>query len=204
MARGFTSNTFVSKTNRGLAGFTAMLVLAFGIAMAFNAFGPRGYAIVAVGVAWLLLTIWCFLWRPSLSVDDDAVRIVNPLRSIEIPWASVAYIDTKYTLTVFTEFGRFAVACAPQPGQLAARRAVKRAEKEPNSHVALDSGIRIGDLPGTESGDAAALVRDRWESWKLQPGSADAEATAPVKRLHAASVAAMLLLPTSVVLLAVL
>ena len=206
MSRGFTSNTYVSKTNRGLAALSAFFVVAFGIAMAFNAFGARGYAIVVVGSLWLLITIWLFLWRPRLEVREHGVRIVNPVRTIEIPWPAIVHVDTKFSLTIFTPLGRFAVACAPQPGQLASRRAMKRAEKEPNSHVALDAGVRIGDLPGTDSGDAAALVRDRWDSWKhdLAGAAPDAEEHPPVKRVNAAALIALTMLPLAVVTIAVL
>lgn len=206
MARGFTSNTFVSRTNRGLAVFTALLVIAFGAVMAFNAFGAKGYAIAAVGTVWLLLTVWWCLWRPRIEVGDHAVRIVNPLRTVDIPWSAVTHVDTKFTLTLFTPFGRFGAAAAPQPGQLAARRAVKRADTEPNTHVALDSGLRVGDLPGTESGDAAALVRDRWETWKHAVGdqAPDADAFAPAKRLNVAALASLTLLPLAIVVLAII
>ena len=204
MARGFTSNTFVSRTNRGLALLSAFFVVSFGIAMGFYAYGPQGYAIVAVGIAWLLLTIYFCLWRPKLEVADDSVRIVNPLRTVDIPWSTVTYVDTKFTLTIFTPFGRFPAACAPQPGQLASRRAIKRVEKEPNSHTALNSGVRIGDLPGTESGDAAALVRDRWDTWRdrVRDDAPDADAHAPDKRRHYGVIATMVLMPLAVVILA--
>lgn len=206
MARGFTSNTFVSRTNRGLAIFSALVVLAFGISMAFYAYGAQGYMIVTVGIAWLLLTIYFCLWRPRLEVDEDSVRIVNPLRTVLVPWSTVTYVDTKFTLTIFTPFGRFRVACAPQPGQLASRRAIKRVEKEPNSRSALDSGVRIGDLPGTESGDAAALVRDRLENWRHRFGDAapDADAFEPIKHNNYMAIGTMVLMPLVVVLIAVL
>ncbi|WP_293694357.1 PH domain-containing protein [uncultured Agrococcus sp.] len=194
----------MSRTNRGLALLSAFFVVSFGVAMGFYAYGLQGYAIVAVGIAWLLLTIYFCLWRPSLEVSDNSVRIVNPLRTVEIPWSSVTHVDTKFSLTIFTPFGRFAAACAPQPGQLASRRAVKRAEKEPNSHTALDSGVRIGDLPGTESGDAAALVRDRWETWRdrVRDAAPDADAHEPAKRPNYAVIATMVLMPLAVVVLA--
>lgn len=204
MARGFTSNTFVSKTNRGLAVFSAVLVVAVGIAMSLYAYGTRGYIIVAVGITWLLLTIFFSLWRPQLHAGENTLLIVNPLRTVEIDWAAVVHVDTKFALTVFTPAERFRVSCAPQPGQIAARRAMKRIDKEPNARKAISAGIRIGDIPGTESGDAAALVRDRWESWRHRVGDAapDANEAQPIKRFNFGAIGTMVLMPLALVLIA--
>ncbi|MFA4841769.1 MAG: PH domain-containing protein, partial [Agrococcus sp.] len=52
---------------------------------------------------------------------------------------------------------------------------------------------RVGDLPGTESGDAAALVRRRWA--ERADRSADADAVAVPVTTHWARLAALAIGP---------
>ena len=206
MAHGFTSNRFVSKTNRIIAVVCAVLIVAISAALAMHARDSLGIVIALIGCVWLLFVVYVGLWRPRLDISDHAVTIVNPLRTIGVPLASLIHVDTKYSLTLFTEFGRFAVACAPQPGMFAARRAAKRTSEEPSARAALDSGDRIGDIRGTESGDAAALVRDRWDRYRHAQGQnlPASDEFRPAKRLHVASIAITAALPVLIVILSVL
>lgn len=115
---------------------------------------------------WLALVsflVWAAYWRPSLRVDDGGVRLINVLRTIDLPWPAIQRIDTKWALTLVTAYGRFTAWVAPAPGirstvNLGHARRAQVAE----SALAGDS-IRPGDLPGSPSGDAAVLVRRRWE-----------------------------------------
>ena len=52
---------------------------------------------------------------------------------------------------------------APAPGFLTALRA-RRRDGNREAQAAGDSRPRVGDLIGTESGDAALIVRERWRS----------------------------------------
>lgn len=206
MAHGYTSNRFVSKTNRIIAVVCAVLIVAISVALGLNARDWLGVVIAAVGCLWLLFVVYVGLWRPRLELTDDAVTIVNPLRTTGIPLASLIHVDTKYSLTLFTEFGRFPVACAPQPGIFAARRAAKRTNEEPSARAALDSGDRIGDIRGTESGDAAALVRDRWDRYRTTHGDSvpASDEFPPSKRLNVVAIAIMGVLPAAIVVLSLL
>lgn len=206
MAHGYTSNRFVSKTNRIIAVVCAVVIIALSAALAMYARGWSGIAIAALGCAWLLFVTYVGLWRPRLDVEEHSVTIVNPFRTIGIPLSSVIHVDTKFALTIFTEFGRFPVACAPQPGAFAARKAAKRSTEEANSRAALDSGTRVGDIPGTESGDAAALVRDRWDRYRHSLGAEApaSDAFPPAKRLHVGSIAVMVALPVVIVALSLI
>jgi len=117
-----------------------------------------------------------FLWAPRLVVSDRKITVRNPLRTIVIPWNALIQVDTKFSLTLYTPGRRFAVWAAPAPGRATVRRA------NPGGATPADTLFRTreprpSDLPGTESGDAAGLVRARWERLQatdlIEPGLAE-------------------------------
>jgi hypothetical protein len=133
-------------------------------------------------VALVAFLAWAGLWRPSVGVGEDAVTVVNTLSTIVVPWAALIQVETRYALTLVTPHGRYAATAAPAPGRLAtalSRRELGRA----GAQVDADGRIRPGDLPNTDSGAAAYLVRERWErlvaDGGIEIGVAD---TTPVER----------------------
>ena len=69
--------------------------------------------------AWLALlagSCWAVFWRPQVVVDEGGVRLVNVLRTIDLPWPSIQAVDTKWALTLITAYGRFSGWAAPAPG----------------------------------------------------------------------------------------
>lgn len=169
--------TIVSRVNRGIAIACWVLLVVLGVSVALSAplAGQVAVAIIAVGGAAI---VWQSLWRPHLLVDAQSVTVANPLRTITIPWNALIHVDTKYALTLFTPGRKTSVWCAPQPGALSGRRHLKRVRDDPNATRQLDEGVRIGDVPGTESGDAAKVVRDEWQrqidAGAVEPGTAEA------------------------------
>jgi hypothetical protein len=137
-------------------------------------------------LAFVAFGTWMVLWNPSVLVDDNAVRLVNVAKTIEIPWPAVIQIDTRYALTVQTPSGRYSAAAAPAPGRLTIARGGSDI-----GHLKLDGPARPGDSPKTDSGAAAWLVRDRWnrlvEAGRIELGVA--ESTPVVVSWHAASIA---------------
>lgn len=186
--------TIHSRVNRGAAIACWALIAAIGGLLVLQS-EPRGAVAAAIVALWLGYAVLVFLWAPALVVDDRASRIRNPLRTIEIVWDALIHVDTKYALTLFTPGRSWPVWVAPQPGALAARRAARRSRDEDRSapRSPLDTGVRVGDLPGTESGDAAALVRRRWA--ERADRSADADAIAVPVTVHWARAAALVLGP---------
>lgn len=124
------------------------------------------------------LLAWLAFWHPRVEVSDDEVTLVNPLRTIHVPWAALINVETQYSLTLVTPGGSYRAWAAPGPG----RHAVVTAgndELAGVSRMARDSrgAVAIGDLPSAPSGRVAALVRRRWEhlveSEQLAAGVAD-------------------------------
>ena len=124
---------------------------------------------------WMLLLAggtWAAFGRPHVAVDDAGVHIVNVTRTIHVPWSALRGVDTRWALTLATDQRSFTAWAAPAPGM----RAALRATKQDVAHVPADHlagpGMRPGDLPSSASGDAAALVRRRWQAVQTPPGGA--------------------------------
>jgi hypothetical protein len=115
---------------------------------------------------WLALVVgacWALFWRPCVVVDDGGVHIVNPLRTIDLPWPSIVAVDTKWALKLVTAYGSYTAWAAPAPGARHTAMAARGETKHlPRSAVSA-GGIRPGDLPSSASGNAALIIRRRWE-----------------------------------------
>ena len=149
---------------RILAGAIAVLC-AVGLIMAVVQDGLP--AVWQVG-PWLVLVagaVWATYWRPEVAVDESGVRVVNVLRTIDLPWPSIQRVDTKWALTLVTAYGKYTAWAAPAPGGIATARAASKGTLRglPESTYGPERSIRPGDVPSSPSGAAAAEVRRRWE-----------------------------------------
>ncbi|MDC7119979.1 PH domain-containing protein [Cellulomonas fimi] len=156
-------------------------------------------ALVAVGA-------WAAYWRPAVIVTPAGVEIRNVLRTVEIPWPAVQEIGTQYALTLRTVYGQYSAWAAPAPSAVRTGRTQAGADKNlPSSTYGPGGGVRPGDLAGTDSGDAAAIVRQRWEEAR-DAGLLDDprfERERPRVRWHTGTIAALaILLVASVLALA--
>jgi hypothetical protein len=173
--------TVHSRVNRGVAIASWALLAVLGALLMLQS-EPRGVVSTAIVTAWLAYAAVVFLWAPALVVDDHGAEIRNPVRTVAVAWDALIHVDTKFALTLFTPGRSWPVWCAPQASALAARRAARRArdDRDPRDpRNPLDAGVRVGDIPGTESGDAAALVRERWAQRPASAVDAD-EVPVPV------------------------
>lgn len=168
--------TFRSTFNKVLS---ILLWTALGAAAAAALLSPDALPLLAgvpVAAAGGAALVWALLWAPCIRVDESGVEVDNVLIEHRIPWGALIHVDTAYALTLHTPGRRIRATGAPAPGQLTAFRAT-RSEKRRLDRLGAGEGIRPGDLPGTDSGRAAELVRGRWErlrdSGAIEPGRAD-------------------------------
>lgn len=158
MAEGGTL-TLHSRFNRVVA--LAVWTLAVVLAVSTAASGDATLLWVYPSAALLAFLGWAALWRPYVRVDDSGVTLQNVTHRVEVPWEALIHIDTRYALTLHTVGGKFAAWSAPAPSALAsavsARRPTVREER------ATGARLRPGDLLGTDSGNAATVVRESWQ-----------------------------------------
>ena len=154
---------------------------------------PSVLPLVLVGyVAWLLF------WYPKVVVEAAGVRLVNPLRTLLVPWDAVIHVDTKYSMTLVTPTRRYSAWAAPAPGVVASLRDARQSRREErrDGSGALYKSIRPGDRPGTDSGNAAAAVRRRLDRL-ADAGLIDVDATQGARasvEFHVPHAAVLLLL----------
>lgn len=183
--------TLHSRFNRIMALVVAAIAILLVATAASNGAGSA-WMYPAAGLA--LLWAWTALWRPGIRIDDDGVDIVNVTHTAHVPWEALIGVTTKYALTLVTPRGRVAAWSAPAPGALRAAVAGRRPD---NRELRATGGApRPGDLAGTESGDAALLIREEWErrseAGLIELGVADE--TAVTRRPHVLELPGMVLL----------
>jgi hypothetical protein len=158
-----------SRFNRGVAIAAWVFSAVIAISLLFTP-DARYLTVLAVPVA-LSLLAWAIYWRPRVVVDGEAVELVNATRSVRIPWEAVTGVTTRFALTISTEKGRYPATGAPAPGAYgtyAANRELSRDVRE--RAVRPDSYRQSGELEGTDSGEASAVVLQHWDAWSRAGG----------------------------------
>ena len=56
-------------------------------------------------------------------VHDGGATLENPYRTIDVPWAALVNVDTRYALTLITPHAKYAAWAAPAPGIWGGRNA---------------------------------------------------------------------------------
>jgi hypothetical protein len=114
---------------------------------------------IASGLAWALY------WRPEVCITDAGVRLVNPLRTIEVPWPALEAVDTRWALTLVTAWGRYRAWAAPAPGRSVMRQQLRHHVSQDRRIPGLpaNSSARPSDLPHTDSGAAALAINEHWK-----------------------------------------
>ena len=187
-----TRDVFVSQFNRGLAiALWAIVALLF-VTSVLNDPTWQARVLALVPTAFGVLLGWVALWRPRMTIDDDGIEVINVFHTVHGPWSALVHVDTRFALTLVTPNRRVSVWAAPAPGR--AGVALARRQNQRHGRVvpdAEDGNRRAGDLLSTSSGDAAYLVRHRWDALRerdaIELGAADT-VQVPV-RLHWVSIA---------------
>ncbi|WP_150308290.1 PH domain-containing protein [Planctomonas psychrotolerans] len=138
----------------------------------------------------LAYAAWLTLWQPHVRIAHDGVTLRNVFTSVRVPWAAIQRIDTQWALTLFTADGKHVAWAAPAPGRHAASRFGPNDVRNLPASAYEGSTVRPGDLPRSDSGDAATIIRTRWEALQHSGGSAT-DSTHVETRVHAADVAVL-------------
>ena len=154
-------DVFKARSNKAFAVLLWVLaVLGLAVTLVQSGLGGLRFSAPLVLMAFVG---WALFWRPAVVVSDAGVELVNPVRRIGVPWEALAFVDTKYALTLVTGTGRFSAWAAPAPGVWGARNArPEHVSGLPDSSYGPAQSVRPGDLTNTISGQAALIVRRRW------------------------------------------
>lgn len=154
---------------------------------------------IALGVT----LVWAAYWRPAVVVSPAGVELRNVTRTIELPWPTIERVDTKYALTLHTAYGDYAAWAAPAPSRSRVQTSgTDDVAHLPSSTYGPGGSVRPGDLASSGSGQAAMLVRARWEELR-DAGVLDdprVERTTPRVRWHVGTLAAIVVLIAASVL----
>jgi len=147
-----TTNTVIS-----ICAWAAVVIGAALVVLVSTARSPQQlWALVPLTLLALLVNE--LFWRPRIRWDDDAITLVNPYASVTIPWTMVVDIDTRFALTVVTPARHYRSSAAPAAGALTMPRG-GRDSLGPDQQGGV---LRKSDALGTDSGDAAYIVRGVW------------------------------------------
>ena len=157
---------------------------------------------VYAGAPLAALLGWAALWRPCVVVSEQGVRIENVSHDVDVPWEALVHVDTARALTLHTPSGSFTAWSAPAPGVFTTMMGNAKARRESS---AAGSDARPSDRMGTDSGNAALVVRETWRR-RLDAGQVElgVAAETPVKRRwHLAFLVASIVLAAASVALIV-
>ena len=156
--------------------------------------GDRTLLWVYPGAVLVAVFCWTALWRPYVEVSDAGVRVQNVTHRIDIPWEALVHVDTRRALTLHTANGQYTAWSAPAPGFMSAMMASRREANRESRASGAAAGH--GDLIGTDSGNAALIIRENWRR-RLDAGQIEigvAEATAVERQWNFFGVAAEVVL----------
>lgn len=103
---------------------------------------------------------WVALWRPHVEVSDAGVRLQNVTHHVLVPWQALIHVDTRRALTLLTPQGAFVAWSAPAPGLLSSLNSSARTARR--EARAAGEEVRTSDLVGSDSGNAAVVIREQW------------------------------------------
>ena len=142
--------------------------------------GDPRLAWVYTGAPLAALLGWAALWRPCVIVSAEGVRVENVSHDVDVPWAALVHVETARALTLHTPSGRVTAWSAPAPGVFTAMMNTAKARREAS---AAGADARPSDRLGTDSGDAAVVIRETWrrllDAGQVELGVAD---ETPVRR----------------------
>ncbi|CAL8898819.1 DUF2581 domain-containing protein [Kocuria varians] len=162
--------TFRAASAPWLTGFLVLLGILVGVAGWGRT--PAHHAAAVCGALALASLGYGLYWRPRLEVHDREVRLVNPLRTVSVPWERIVDVTTRFAVTLVTADGRYSSFALPSAGAGASFRAGADAVNRNHPIARPDGSVRVGDLTSTASGAAAHRVRSEWQR-RIETGEID-------------------------------
>lgn len=154
----------------------AGVVVAVGLMASIVTSGPQALATAAPLLAVAAIAWWLF-WYPAVVVGPGGVELRNPVLTIDVPWAGLIHVDTKYALKLITPAGSYTAWAAPAPGVRGTHAGKPEHMRNlPGSSYGAGGSVRPGDLSNTDSGLAALLIRTEWQR-RIDNGLIDVDAT---------------------------
>jgi len=109
----------------------------------------------------LAYAAWLVFWAPRVRIAIEGVEIRNVFRTHEMSWPAIREVDTKWALNITTAHERVTAWAAPAPGRHSNAYITTKEERYQPDLSAMMQDARRGDLPRTDSGDAATVIRRR-------------------------------------------
>lgn len=178
----------------------AVLCLTF-VAWSLAVGSTPGAALAALGgCSAAAVLVWEIFWVPRVEVSDGGVDVVNPLRSVHVPWPALAQVESGWSLTLVTaQGGRVTAFAAPAAGALGAGSPAQlrhRGSRQGEEHFradALRDATSRGSAPNGLCGEATSVITAR-RARLTDAGYLDdprPEGAAVVTTWHRAAVAAL-------------
>lgn len=153
-------HTFRPRTGLFACGLWAVVALVWLFYAARDGFGV--FLVQLPLVVFSSTLVWATCGRPIVIVSDTDVLLKNVFNDIRIPWAALAEISTKYSLTLLTKDGKkFNAWAAPASGRFGAAK-VTQADLRTLRWDESDGPLPSSSTLRSDSGAAAAIVRVNW------------------------------------------
>jgi hypothetical protein len=111
------NETFRPRSNFIWAGVSLVLILLFVINSLVVATSTR-QNISDFTISFILAVTAYLIWiRPKMILRGDHIEVVNPLKSVVIPYGDVIELNTKWALTITHSRGKTKVWVAPAGGK---------------------------------------------------------------------------------------
>ena len=67
---------------------------------------PRSWSLVS-GVLLVLVLVWLFVVHPCVVVHSEGLRLVNPLRTVELTWPAITEVRSRWSLELVADGARY-------------------------------------------------------------------------------------------------
>ena len=78
---------------------------------------PRSWALIS-SVVLALVLLWLFVVRPAAVIHDEGIRLVNPLRVVDVTWPTITEVRSRWALELVADGKKYTAWGVPaDPGR---------------------------------------------------------------------------------------